>query len=177
MGLGNPDPKYQNTYHNIGILAIRWLAKKWSGNKGIPPKWKKLKNLFQYTKIGALTFVEPLVHMNEIGKAAIAGFKRFKAAPAEFLVIQDDSDLSLGEFRLSFNRGSAGHKGVESIIKSLGNKGFWRMRIGIRKEAWERQKAGEFVLKEISPINKKIFLSVFEKIEETIKSAIQRESH
>src|SRR3989304_4245173 len=95
-------------------------------------------------------------------------FEYFKVKPEEILIIHDDSDIEIGKYKLSFNRGAAGHLGVQSIMDALGTKNFWRLRIGIRKKtglpAEARQvKAGEMVLKKISKKDLEILEDVFKK--------------
>lgn len=94
--------------------------------------------------------------------------KKHGAKPEEVLIVHDDSDIALGNFKLSFGRGSAGHKGVESIINALGTKNFWRLRLGIRPQERggleaARKKAEEFVLRKISAKDRKTLGEVFEK--------------
>lgn len=154
IGLGNPDKKYGNTYHNIGRLFVAYFVKNAK---------MKTANDFEYLKIGNTSFIRPLVFMNESGKAILAAMKYFKFKPAEMLVIHDDSDIELGKYKISLGRGSAGHRGVDSIIKALGTKEFTRLRIGIRPKAnpsslnlpankagLRRVKAENFVLNKIS---------------------------
>lgn len=145
FGLGNPDKQYENTYHNTGHLAADLLEK----NAELRAK---------ISKSGA--------YMNESGKALKKLIKNTNIKPEEILVIQDDSDLFLGDFKLSFNRGSAGHKGIENIIQSLGTKAFWRLRVGIRPQpikGQKRLKAESFVLKKISLKDKKLLREALEK--------------
>lgn len=83
----------------------------------------------------------------------------------ELLVVHDDSDLELGRYKVSFGRGSAGHKGAESVIKALGTKNFSRLRVGIRKnESGIRQKAEKLVLKKISRKDKRTLEETFAEI-------------
>jgi len=102
--------------------------------------------------------------MNESGGFVKKMLRKKGVRPEALLVIHDDSDLNLGSFKLSFGRGSAGHKGAESVIRTLGTKDFWRLRIGIRPIVGRRKKAGEFVLKKISAKDKKTLESVFAEI-------------
>jgi PTH1 family peptidyl-tRNA hydrolase len=163
IGLGNPGKEYEKTYHNVGILFIE--------NK-IPPNSKfqipNSKN-FEHLKTNILILVKPKTFMNESGKAVKEAIKYFKVKPEELLIVHDDSDIELGKYKISFGRGSAGHKGVQSIIDALGAKNFWRLRIGIGKAESERRqamekKAGEFVLKKITKEDLKILEKVFEEI-------------
>lgn len=109
--------------------------------------------------------------MNESGSAVKNSLKYFKTSPDELLIIHDDSDILIGEYKLSFERGSGGHKGIESIIKHLKTNKFWRIRIGIRppsRSGTPRKKAEEFVLKNISPEHKRLLMSVFAAIAKQI---------
>ncbi|MEK7462908.1 MAG: aminoacyl-tRNA hydrolase, partial [Patescibacteria group bacterium] len=99
--------------------------------------------------------------MNESGAAAQIILERTGGKPENLLVIQDDSDIVLGKYKLSIDRSSAGHKGIEDIINKIGSKNFWRLRIGIRPKE-EGGKALDFVLKRISKKNKEILEGVFE---------------
>lgn len=166
VGLGNPDEEYANTYHNAGFLFVDYLNKQ-----------QLAHNKQQVLKTDT--------YMNESGKFVAKMLKKTGAKPEEILLVHDDSDIEIGNYKISFSRGSAGHHGVESVIKSLKTKNFWRLRIGIRPalrlmlqrgeplkskkksglpaEA-HRAKAGEFVLKKISKKDLEIFEKVFEEI-------------
>ncbi len=92
--------------------------------------------------------------MNESGSAVA---RPLRTSPSTLLLIHDDSDLPLGSYRLMFGRGAAGHHGVESVIKALGTKEFWRLRVGVRpslpksaKGDASRLPAGRFVLRPMS---------------------------
>ena len=97
--------------------------------------------------------------------------RKANAKSEELLVVHDDSDITIGNYKLSFDRGAAGHHGIESIQAVLKTNNFWRLRIGIRpavkseKAQAKRQKAGEFVLKKISSANKKIIERTFDEIQ------------
>ncbi len=153
IGLGNPDlpagrhgKKYENTYHNAGHLFIDFLT------ESLKLKAKSLKTD---------------VYMNQSGAFVYKTIKRNGIKPENLAIAHDDSDIYLGNYKLSFDRSSAGHHGIESVIKALGTKSFWRLRIGIRplqKEKEPRLKADRFVLKKITASNKKILDDVFKKI-------------
>ena len=172
IGLGNPDEKYKNTYHNVGKLMLDYLRKK------IECDSRSMKHeLFEFYKLNNRIIVKPLTFMNESGKAVKAALDYFKFKPEEILAVHDDSDIELGKYKISFARGSAGHKGIESIIKSLGTKNFWRLRIGIRKEKSKiknqkskiRTKAGDLVLKKIKKEDLAILQKLFEIIVKLLK--------
>ena len=159
IGLGNPGKQYEKTYHNAGFLFIQYLMDKKPANSEF--------------RIQNSELLKSDVYMNESGKFVAKILKKHGVKPKEILIVHDDSDIELGKYKISFGRGSAGHRGVESIIKLLGTKNFWRLRIGIRKtsrkkaglpaEAY-RAKAGELVLKKISKKDWEILEKVFQTI-------------
>jgi len=165
VGLGNPGRDYENAHHNAGRLALEYLAEKSADGA---PVFKKAGELFDFCKSNGLILVRPRVFMNESGKAAAQTLKYFKIKPEEMLVAQDDSDIPLGKFKLSSGRSSAGHKGIESIIRALGTNRFWRLRIGIR-DPKNKTKAEKFVLKKIGKADRKILEEVFEKITDAMQ--------
>ncbi len=168
-GLGNPGAVYENTYHNVGVQALEHLSKK---NLSDTKKMKPYAGLFECTTTRGIVWIQPLVFMNESGKAIAEALHFFKIQPKNMIILHDDSDLCFGDFKISFGSGSAGHKGVESIIKQLGTKDFFRVRIGIRppeENQKRRRKASELVLGNITPENKKQFLLVFQDIKSTLE--------
>lgn len=147
IGLGNNGEEYKNTYHNVGFLMLDYL---------------KTKNI-------DLPLIKLSGFMNEAGKDARQALKKYKLTPEDMLVIHDDSDIPLGEYKFSTSRGSAGHKGVQNIIDILGTNNFSRLRIGIRPlETKEHVKAEDFVLKNISKTNLEILERVFAQAGEEI---------
>lgn len=109
IGLGNPESKYIKTRHNIGHQVIDLLPSP-------PPQNLYLKS-DQYMNNSGL-FVSHIV-------------KYYKIDMSNLYIIHDDLDLPLGDWRLQFGRGAAGHHGIESIIDHLGSRNFWRFRVGI----------------------------------------------
>jgi PTH1 family peptidyl-tRNA hydrolase len=168
IGLGNPGVDYENTYHNIGFNAVDWLKENYG--KETTTAQKSAKGYFEYCKGKNLIWIKSLVFMNESGAAVKRALRYFNLRPEEILIIHDDSDLEIGQVKLSWNRGSAGHKGIESVIKQLGTRKLWRLRIGIRSpsqvlrsKTWEgeRKKASEFVLRKIRQSNEEMLLQAF----------------
>ena len=107
--------------------------------------------------------------MNQSGPVIKQALDYFKFKPQDIVVVHDDSDMTVGNYKLSFDQRSAGHKGVQSIIDALGTQKFWRLKIGIRPASEQvRQKAEEFVLKKIS----KKDLAILEKIFSDIKTTL-----
>ena len=157
IGLGNPEANYRNTYHNVGQQFVRFFEEKM--RKGSRPD---------------ITLLSSPTYMNTSGRYVANALRELGAPPEELLIVHDDSDLSLGSYKLSFGRGAAGHHGVQSIMASLGTKNFWRLRIGVRRasEGVRRKKAGEFVLSKITPKERTIFQRVFR--DSSIKIEVSR---
>lgn len=137
IGLGNPGKEYERTYHNTGVIFVEHL--------------KRLPQSEPYTILISGEY------MNESGRFVAKELRRNGLKPEELLIAHDDSDISIGSYKLSFGRGAGGHHGVESTQKTLKTKSFWRLRIGIRPKAGlsaesasRRRKAEEFVLKKIT---------------------------
>lgn len=137
VGLGNPGEEYRDTRHNTGRIVLENIARgfgfsEWESDK-------KTRALVCDGKIGKekVRFVMPETFMNKSGASVAplimsAGAKSANAKKAEQLVvIYDDLDLPVGKMKISFNRSSGGHKGVESIIKTLKTEAFVRIRVGI----------------------------------------------
>ncbi|MCK5060084.1 MAG: aminoacyl-tRNA hydrolase [Candidatus Pacebacteria bacterium] len=133
VGLGNPGKEYAHSRHNTGHIIVEEVRILWKF-----PEWKedkKLKALVSKGKRGgkSVTLVFPETFMNKSGvslKHLVTSVKK-----AEKLgVVHDDLDLPLGTLKLSFNRGSAGHRGVESIMRAVKTKGFLRFRVGVSEK-------------------------------------------
>ncbi len=167
IGLGNPGKEYKNTYHNIGFLLLDFLLKSAPGNAtGTQGEWES-KKLFRYKNIGSITLVKPSVFMNRSGGAVYAILKCFDIKPEEALIIHDESDIEIGNYKFSFGRGTAGHKGIESIAHFLGTNKFPRLRIGVRHD---KRKAGKFVLEKITKSHSANLEKIFKEIREKLIS-------
>ncbi len=129
VGLGNPGPKYQGTRHNIGFQTIeRWCQKLdvqlFSGSF----QSRSAHIIFQNKEMMVLC---PLTFMNLSGNAVSACVDFFGIQLDNILVIHDDLDLPVGRLKITNSSGSGGHRGIQSIIDCLGDKGFPRLKIGI----------------------------------------------
>jgi PTH1 family peptidyl-tRNA hydrolase len=133
IGLGNPGEKYKKNRHNIGFLICDGVLKK-LGN--FEPEIKFFGQIYKinykkYCKNKEVLIVKPLTYMNESGKCVKEIINNYPIALNNLLVIQDDMDLNFGRVKFKFGGGSAGHKGVESIIDKLNDDNFCRLRFGI----------------------------------------------
>lgn len=131
IGLGNPGEKYEKSRHNVGFMVVDELLRK------LAPvgktKWKDAPNLKSLTcnLESEVILVKPQTMMNASGYAVKKLTKRYTLDASHLWVIHDDLDLPLGKIKIVKGRGSAGHYGVQSIIRELGSADFVRFRLGI----------------------------------------------
>ena len=154
FGLGNPGEEYKESRHNTGRQAVDFFGSKNDS--------KKIK------------IIESSEFMNHSGKAVGKIIKSKKAAQ-DLIVIYDDLDLPLGVLKISYNKSSGGHNGLESIIKSLKTKEFIRIRIGIspKKKPQGEEKVLKFILGKFAPPEKEILKKVFKKVSEAISVILE----
>ncbi len=139
-GLGNPGEEYINTRHNTGRIVLEMIQKHFELDDFKSDK--KSNALLLKGKIGkeSVVLVEPETFMNNSGKSIVYFVKPSltkggaNKAAEKLVIIYDDFNLPLGKIRISFNRSSGGHNGVESIIKHLKTEAFLRIRIGVAPE-------------------------------------------
>ena len=141
-GLGNPGAEYENTRHNTGRIILDAIRKEYSGEEFQPNK--KLNALTAEAKIAGekVLLVAPETFMNLSGKSLapivktkstkiLVGEKKVSIKAADdLLVIYDDFQLPIGRMKISYNKSSGGHNGLESVIKSIKTEAFPRLRIG-----------------------------------------------
>jgi len=140
IGLGNPGKKFENTRHNVGFMAIEKFAKE--NNFPDFELQKKFEALVSENE--NIILVKPETFMNESGKAAKKIIKNLKFKIENYIVvIHDDVDLPIGKIKIVKERGSAGHKGVESIIQNIGNENLVRIRIGIAGYSFAKAMEGQ----------------------------------
>jgi PTH1 family peptidyl-tRNA hydrolase len=154
VGLGNPGEKYEFTRHNTGFMAVDAWAEKYEA------RWTQNKKFNALVcETAGYTLVKPTAFMNNSGQSVRAIMSFYQLLPrfawlhasgsdlSDILtVIHDDIDIELGKYKISTGSGSAGHLGVESIIRHLKTKNFRRLRLGIRTEFTANIPTDKFVL-------------------------------
>lgn len=186
-GLGNPGDEYKGTRHNTGRLITEIVHSEFGAGEFTYNK--KINARIAEGKIGKerVTFVEPETFMNNSGKAIAQLVKSVKAAE-KLIVIYDDFNLPLGRIRISFNRSSGGHNGLESIIKAVKTEAFVRIRVGVAPENAKgnaktphgEEKIEKFILgklkddelKELKKVGKKVVEAVEVLIRESREKAM-----
>ena len=160
VGLGNPDKEYDKTRHNVGFMVIdNYLGS---------VNWSNKFNALYCEKVingEKIIFVKPLTYMNNSGNAVGEFVRYFNIDNKDILVIQDDLDLNVGDYKLKMHSSSGGHNGIKSIIASLGNQDFPRLKVGIgsvKKDEVIDYVLGKFSKSELEVLNE--LFNTFDKI-------------
>jgi PTH1 family peptidyl-tRNA hydrolase len=132
-GLGNPGARYAGNRHKVGVMVVERLA----AQHGQPPFRTQFQGRFARTRVGAqpreqeVGLLVPDTFMNLSGRSVQPALRFFKLGLPELVVVHDELDLPFGAVRVKVGGGTAGHKGLASIVECCGGQDFCRLRIGI----------------------------------------------
>ncbi len=165
VGLGNPDGKYKNTYHNVGFSVVDLFAKQ----NGL--KFTTTKCQAMIAKGDGFILAKPTTYMNLSGNAVYELRKYFKTPLTEILIILDDIDMPKGKIRFR-TLGSAGtHNGLRDIVAKVGETP--RIRVGIGRD--QNINLADYVLSNIDEKSKQILNESYLKVCDLIKLFINGE--
>lgn len=177
VGLGNPGGEYAGTRHNAGRMALEAFAA-YMDFEPFALRKTAQASITDGTVVGEkVQLVMPEVFMNQSGKGVASFVKSVKAAK-KLLVVRDDLDLPIGTIKMTVHgRGSGGHKGVESIMRTLKTKEFAQLKIGISgstpKGKVRKPPHGERVVSHVigkfSPKERDVLKKAFKKSNEAIE--------
>lgn len=161
VGLGNPDKKFDNTYHNVGFMVIDKLL----DILGVKLKEDGCHSKYvTFYKGGEkIVIAKPMTYMNLSGEAVVALASRFNIPTQEIVVIYDDIDLPVGDIRVRKNGSAGTHNGMRNIVNLLSTTDFPRVRVGIGKPQPPMQLV-DYVLSHIAGENKQKLDNSFEKV-------------
>lgn len=162
VGLGNPGEEYEFTPHNLGFMVIDRLA----GAHAIRVSRKEKTSFVGLGEIRGkrVALAKPQTYMNLSGPAVGGLLERYELKPGRLIVVYDELDLPWGTLRIRLNGSAAGHKGVKSLIGSLGTNEFTRVRLGI--DPGNPVKGEQFVLAPFKRAQK-------QDVEETVSRAAE----
>ena len=169
FGLGNPDSKHKNTRHNLGQKIIKeFVLKTYSQELSVK---KNLDAETFETGQGSqkIIFAISTGFMNNSGIPVKKISQFYKINPSDIYILHDDLDLGVGDYRIQFDRGPAGHNGIKSIIENLNTQQFNRIRIGISKPQ-NNIPVEDYVLEPFSKEESNIINSLTSKVFEEIKN-------
>jgi len=170
VGLGNPEGKYFQTYHNLGFLAADALA----GEFGVEFKKKGNQMLAVLPRAGSGVFqkvfiLKPLTYMNLSGQAVVALCRKQKIEPENVIVFLDEIHIDKGKLRITMGGSGGGHNGLRSITELLGTNKYARIRIGIKPEK-PPHSTSKYVLSKIE--ERELFANTIQKAMEAAKMLI-----
>lgn len=131
VGLGNPEPEYSNTRHNMGFDVINKLANKHNINLN-RTKFNAIygTGLIENQKV---MLIKPQTFMNKSGESVAQFVSFYKEALSNVMVIYDDMDTDVGKIRVRSKGGAGSHNGMKSIVEQLQSESFPKIRVGIGK--------------------------------------------
>ena len=168
-GLGNPGREYGHTRHNVGFEVASRLSKLLSAG----PAKRVAKSKIRVASDGGrdVIIARPWTYMNLSGPAVARLVQAFRIELANLVVVHDDLDLPLGRIRLRSGGSSGGHRGVQSIIDSLRDASFVRVRIGIGRPP-DDQDPTEFVLQRFADSEQELVRSVVRQSAKAIQMCV-----
>ncbi len=162
VGLGNPEKKYFNTFHNLGFMCVDKIAEK----LGVEFSKGKCRALISETKVNGekVILAKPLTYMNLSGESVreLLGF--YKVDIKDLAVLYDDLDLPKGTVRIRDSGSGGTHNGMRNIIKEIGREDFFRVRVGFKQAETEHPiPIIDYVLSTIKKEEQEIFDSSIDK--------------
>ena len=165
VGLGNPGKEYENTRHNIGFIFLDNFANKLN----VEISKNKFNGLYVKTKYMGqdVILLKPLSYMNLSGEVVRKFVDYFNIDVNDILIINDDLDLFLGNFKLKSNGSSGGHNGLKNIEQHLNTSKYKRLKIGISNN--KNIDTKDYVLGHFS----KQELTILEKLKDVINNVLE----
>jgi PTH1 family peptidyl-tRNA hydrolase len=172
VGLGNPGSRYSKTRHNIGFMVVDTIARRLGIDLKESATYKYGKGSMEGIDI---VLIEPLTFMNRSGSAVIEAMRRFDVRHENLIAVHDDLDIETGRLKIRRGGSSGGHKGIDSIIQSIG-KDFIRMKIGIGRDP--SMAPEDFVLKKFDrseiPVIEEAIITASEAVECVVLEGVEK---
>ena len=132
VGLGNPDPEYQWTPHNLGFMVVDELANR-HGIRVERPEGKALVGRGKFCGEDVL-LAKPQTYMNLSGISVRELLEKYELDLDDLLVMWDEVQLPLGTIRIHPDGSAGSHNGAKSVISAVGTQKFARLRLGCGPE-------------------------------------------
>ena len=173
VGLGNPGKEYENTRHNIGFRFLDHFAEK----QGISINNNKFNGEYIKTKLFGqdVILLKPLSYMNLSGEVVIEFVQYFKIDIQDVLIISDDLDLYVGNYKLKAKGSAGGHNGLKSIEHYFHTQEYKRLKIGISNNKLISTK--DYVLGKFSEEEEETLDSLYPTIDEILSKFITDDFH
>lgn len=163
VGLGNLGDQFVKTRHNIGFMFIDELS------EFDLKEEKKFESMLVAIQTGTHKMIlsKPTTMMNNSGRSVNKIMQYFNIDSEEILVVHDDLDIELGEFKIQFDKGPKAHNGIISIESTIGTSKFWRLRLGVdsRDDLRRKNQSGaDYVLDRVNTKEMEIILNTIKNI-------------
>lgn len=147
VGLGNPGDKYKGNRHNAGFMAVDQIAL----NNMFPNFKSKFQGEISEGRIAGqrVALLKPQTYMNDSGQSVRKAADFYKIPPEKIIVFYDELDLAPGKIKIKQGGGSGGHNGIKSMDAHLGDKDYWRVRLGIGHPG-DKSRVSGYVLSDFS---------------------------
>lgn len=169
-GLGNPGPGYEATRHNVGFMVLDLLAEELGIRLKPHPCYPAL-----WGQVGEVILLKPSAYMNRSGEVIAPLAREYNIKPEEILLVHDDLDLPLGRIRFRLKGSSGGHRGVQSVIRSLGSQDMPRLKIGIGRPE-RKEDVVDYVLQPFTPQEWKAIKPALLKAVSALKLLLEKKS-
>lgn len=147
VGLGNPGDKYKANRHNVGFMVVDEIAR----SNMLPPFKAKFKGEVSDGRLGGqkVVLLKPQTYMNDSGLSVRKAADFYKIPPEKIIVFHDELDIAPARVKVKQGGGTGGHNGLKSIDAHLGNKDYWRVRLGIGHPG-DKNRVSGYVLNDFS---------------------------
>jgi len=182
VGLGNPGKDYENTRHNIGRdivmdFALQNHFSDWSYSKYADAQYSR-----GFIESEEVELLLPETFMNNSGKSVAYAQDKHNLNTENIIIVHDDLDMSLGQIKLQFNRGTGGHNGLKSIVEHIKTREFTRLKFGILSvgaDGKQRKPKGErdvlnFVLKKFMSSERELLIDTKKRAVDAISVFINK---
>ena len=171
VGLGNPDPEYQWTPHNLGFLAVDELANRGS----IRVERPEGKALVGKGKIAGedVVLAKPQTYMNLSGISVRELLEKYELSPADLLVMWDEVQLPFGTIRIDRKGSGGSHNGANSVIAAAGTQEFSRIRLGCGPDH-PLSSRKEFVLRPMKKAAREVAVEMVGKAGDAVEMILEK---
>lgn len=144
VGLGNPEGKYFETWHNLGFKAAEHFA----GDLTFTKKGNQMLAT-THENGNKIIILKPLTYMNLSGQAVVAVCRKFKIPAEQVIVFVDDIYLDIGTVRLKKSGSAGGHNGLKSVSELLQSTTYVKIKIGAKPQTDIKGNTANYVLSKI----------------------------
>jgi peptidyl-tRNA hydrolase, PTH1 family len=172
VGLGNPGTKYLLTRHNVGFIALDYLAKSVGVRNDDAKNEHKAQTVSFNWETTPIKLVKPQTFMNLSGESVAPLANFYKVQPSNIIVVHDEVDLPFGRIQIKTNGSAGGHNGLKSLIEKLGTQEFTRVRVGIGRSPIAQVDTADWVLQKFSESEQEPLSEILNRVADAIESIV-----